>query len=356
MTGSISTRRFLAVVLLGLLAQTTAASVARAEKIEAIEGKKYPISKANGPCLVMVSSFIATDEGGKTATGKIPAEAAAALVLELRRKGVPAYTYVMPGQQSTTDTQDTLGRTQRRKNLRRIDCVVVLAGNYPTIDHREAQDSLTWIKKFEPKCMPEAENKMIGQKTPGRPKPLSGAFLTINPLLSVGDAETHAKADPLLVRLNSGQRNTLAENKGKYTVVVASFGGKSKKLSTVSKVDGSLDTAAQDASHLAQMLRDYKKLEAYVWHDETHSIVSVGGFDSPNSPAAVRLQQQFGAKQTKTPGSRAVAAEAELAILARNGRQIQFFACESAPIPQGWDPRQIWAFDPEPQVMRVPHW
>ena len=358
-----SSARTMRVVLLAGAVALAAVAANAAEKIEAKSGKNYPLSKTHGPWLIMVASFQGTDEdkGMKTATGKTPAEAADALVLELRQKGMPAYMFETNNQREFVETKNARGQTQRRKNLRRIDSVCVLAGNYPSIDDKKAKESLAWIKKLDPKCMSDGVYNMIGQKTPGRPKPLSGAFLTQNPLSTSADRERVVLTDPLLLRLNTGQRNSLTENKGKYTLVVATFGGNFKTVNgnaeknyDPQKVVDQFDNAVENAQKLAQLLRDYRKIEAYVWHDEYKSVVTVGSFEDSSSPAAVRLQQQFGVKMKKDRVTGAPTQTTEMAILARNGRQHQLFAFDQLPVPEGWEPRQIWPFDLEPQIIAVP--
>ena len=54
---------------------------------------------------------------------------------------------------------------------------------------------------------------------------MSRAFLTINPLWE-GDVRTNT-IDEFVVDLNAGQKYSLLENPGKYTLTIATFSGSS---------------------------------------------------------------------------------------------------------------------------------
>src|SRR5690606_5330862 len=120
-----------------------------------------------------------------------------------------------------------------------------------------AQQSLEWVKKYDPKCLKEG---VEFRPTPGRPLPLSAAFLTINPLLSAEEVASRS-VDPLLKRLNSGLEHSLFENEGEYTLVVAYFAGKSfsqvreKRDVMEFLTDNDLDIAGQQANELVMALR-----------------------------------------------------------------------------------------------------
>src|SRR5690606_27088297 len=146
-------------------------------------------------------------------------------------------------------TRDRLGQPVRRKNLRQVRSLCVIAGNYPSFEDDIAQNTLKWLKAYEPNCL---KTGVTFRPTPGRQKPLSGAFLTVNPLLSPEEVASK-NPDKLLRRLNSGVRHSLADNQGKYTLMIAHFGGKTfnelkqrKDLSDFLK-DNDLDDAALQA-------------------------------------------------------------------------------------------------------------
>jgi hypothetical protein len=334
------------VLVLSLLALAgTAAPPCFAARIEAVEGKEYPLTKAYGPWMLMVASFHTTGNDGETDEGKSPEEAAAELVFELRQKGIPAYTYAIENHADAFATRDRLGQPVKKKNLRTIRSLCVMAGNYPSFEDERAQASLEWIKKYDPRCLQD----VWYVKTPGKPTPLSGAFLTINPLLSAEEVAERSP-DPLLRKLNSGVRHSLTENKGAYTLVVAHFGGKTfnevrqHKQTLDFLKDNDLDDAAQQANDLAAALRQnldvrpngqpgpLNNIEAYVWHDRFESVVTVGAFSSDKDPAIAHFRKLFGTQyDVQTRSSTA---------------QYLTIGGESQP--------RSWAFVPTPQVMRVP--
>jgi hypothetical protein len=339
-----------------------------ARSIEAVKGKHYRLSKRNGPWMIMVASFNAPPEDRRT-DGLTPAEAADQLVYELRCKGIPAYVYRQDDVEGKVTTVNR--RTQQAREGKVLAWhggICVLAGNYPTSNDKIAQATLKYIKdpeKFKPPFLSEitAEGKdgpgelVRRTKTGGifwvtkqRPGPLSGAFMTTNPLLSDEDLAVRTR-DPLLLRLNSGVEYSLLQNKGKYTVIVATFQGKGqleyageKKML---KVSTALDDAAESAWELCTALRHAKVLgydeefEAYVYHDRHSSIVTVGSFDDPRDPRITELQNKFGAK---------------VAGLKPDGTPASLTAeAFSAPRqPQEHEAAKRWIFDPFPQVIEVP--
>jgi hypothetical protein len=330
-------------------------SQVRASGIEADPNKEYRLTKNRGPWLIMVATLHSTDADGESDEGKTPLQAAHDLVIELRKLGLPAYIYeYVPGQEYVV-TKDALGREENRKNLRRIKSVCVLAGNYNDINDKLAQDSLAWVKKLKPKSL---QDGVYFQPTPGRPGPLSGAFLTLNPLLSSKDLETVQTVDPLLLKLNTGEQFSLFENKGAYTLVIARFYGKHVTVreneydeSVISKIFGknedTLDQAARSARELVTVLRgnydkeatNFNNIDAYIWHDRHESIVTVGSFSSPEDPNVKTYIQRFGPK-LKDLGNGATNFQPEHLGVSGFG-------------PKG-DEKRLWLFEPNPQLMAVP--
>ena len=136
------------------------------------------------------------------------------------------------------------------------------------------------LKKFNPKVAVEWKGKPIEV-----PLVLNKAFMTRNPMLPAEElARKHR--DPLIVKLNSNVDHSLFENKGKYTLIVASFYGQSmvkpakfeqfdRMLSNKSKI--SLDNAARESWELMTTMRN-QGIEAFVYHERFRSIVTVGAF------------------------------------------------------------------------------
>ncbi len=330
-------------------------------KIEADPSKTYTLRSEHGPWMVMVANFQQWGSNTEEKMGSTPMEAAQALVMELRKLKIPAYVYQVKGKNESVKSQDALGRDQRMKNMRVLDSVCVLAGNYPTIDHDKAQQTLKFIKQYHPKSF--AEGVVYG-KSPGRPGPLSRAFLTPNPLLTNAEIESAKQAaDPLLVSLNNNERFSLYENKGKYTLVIAKFSGKSVNVVNESKEKAEsyfttggndLDQAASSARNLVLALRRrepltkfdhpdfaefaaYCRLDAYIWHDYTSSVVTVGSFESPTDPEVKKYTELFGPKVTLTESSRPA------------------YTFRYIPVPQSEGGFNYIPFDPSPQMMVVPH-
>ena len=297
-------------------------------KIDADPSKPYTLDKAHGPWMVMVASFHTAGASKDKQLGKTPNEAAQELVLELRRMKVPAYVYEVKAKNESVKAQDTQGRPQKMKNMRIVNSVCVLAGNYREIDEPKAQQTLKFIKQFTPKCLQTGVDYTV---SPGRPGPLSKAFMTSNPLLSQEELEAAKQAsDPLLVTLNNDERFSLYENKGKYTLVVAKFSGKSVNVvnESLEKAEGyfikggnDLDQAAISARMLVKVLRNrdpiplnshpeaaelqkFCRLDAYIWHDHTTSYVTVGSFETPNDPDVQKFVQMFGPKVTVSESGR----------------------------------------------------
>lgn len=330
--------------LLSLLSVMLSPSVVQAE-IEAVEGKRYRLTKKHGPWMIMVATFREPPKE-MAAPGKGPTQAAEELVYELRQKGIPAYSFRRDESKKLIKTVDRAGREIDRK-YRLNEEICVIAGNYGSIDQsdsdgKRAQGTLDWIKRYQPKCFGK---EGIYVRTPGNPGPLAGAFLTVNPLLTPEEL-AHRKKDPLILQLNSGLEYSLLKNEGKYTVIVASFYGKSvtkanegalsKALSKFKVTDG-LDQAGLDAWRLTEVLRD-KKVEAYCYNDRHKSIVTVGSFDSPNDPQIAEVQRMYGAqwKPSKETGKPILVSE--VITLPTDNAQGQ----------------QMFVFDPQPRVFEVP--
>ncbi len=311
-----------------------------AARIEAIPGKSYRLTNKHGPWMIMVATFHSTGDDGQTDEGKSPQQAADELVLELRKQGVPAYTHEAENAGDLFQTRDRLGQVVNRRNLRRVKSICVLAGNYDNFSDNVARQTLEWTKKFNPQSL---QDGVAFVPSPGRPQPLSGAFLCINPLRPADEVAVH-KMDPLLKQINSGVRHSLSENRGKYTLVVAYFGGKNFTQIRETRemlqflTDNDLDDAAVQANELAIALRQdldaqkqFRNLDAYVWHDHHHSVVTVGSFSSEDDPAMAHYRKLFAPAQSPQTG------RYEPRYLSITGSH----------------PR-VWAFTPALQVMRVP--
>jgi len=339
-------------------------------RIDAVKGKQYRLTKKHGPWMIMVAS-LAEPPPDRKIEGMTPREAADQLVYELRRKGIPAYTYHQSELKRSINTFDRLGRDERRTYTAREDRICVIAGNYSNINNRIAQKTLSYVKTIHPKSW---EKGGIYKPTPGRPGPLSGAFMSINPKLSPEDV-AQRKIDPLLLRLNSRQRFSLLQSRGKYSLSVASFfGSMSTKTGSFSNVrrllqskkehrnGPTLDDAAENANELVQALRsgNYlvidirktrpphqivtypgKKMDAFVLHKKYKSIVTVGVFDQQNDPRIRSLFETFGAKQVRDNRGQV-------------GSMPQYIMVPDKKDPNNKNKMTTFVFDPKPQIVKIP--
>ncbi len=326
--------------------------------IEAVRGKTYTLSKQHGPWMIMVASFRNVPEDRRE-KGLSAEEAAAELVYELREKGIPAYVYAQGAVIEHISTVDRQERHDDRIYAAQRDMVSVIAGNYPAVDDDVAQKTLKYLKAYHPKFMKDEKSGAIYRQTPGRKGPLSGAFLTVNPMVKAEDL-AHGKADPDTLRLNPSV-NSLLTNKRKFTLVVATFSGKKVTPIGGSKYAGdedkftqmiensnkdrsayNLNRAGEDAEQLTKTLRE-KGYEAYVYHDRYQSFVTVGGFDTETDAKIRQLMPHFCAKQKEDPVTKrnVVVAETLTTQIPPNRNN-----------PSG--STQTWIFDPQPQLMPVP--
>ncbi len=342
-------RRFSArPVLLALLATLLLPAIAEAARIDATKGRQYKITKQHGPWMIMVASFSQPHEQSRQ-DGKTPREAADELVFALRKKGIPAYAFQLAEVAESIKTTDRTGRNRTASLRSRQENISVIAGNYTAVDERKGQQTLKYIKQLDLDALnlDSWKKDLRFRPTPGKPKPFSGAFLTLNPMLSPEEV-AERKRDPLLLKLNSGDFSIM-DNAGKYTLVVASLRGRSITQSSNRdtddfKITGSLDDAAERAWKVASILRDgsFQKgsqqqgrtFEAYVYHTRYESFVTIGSFDLENDPRIAQLYKLFGAKSQ----------------VAQNGRS--FTTGESIVIPG--NPPETFVFDPKPRLIPVP--
>jgi hypothetical protein len=321
-------------------------AVTPGQAIDAVRGKNYTLTKEHGPWMVMVASFRNVPKDRRN-EGLSAEEAAIELVYELRERGIPAYTYSQGAVVEKIDTIDRLGREDERIYAAQRDMICVLAGNWNSIDDKEAQKALASIKKFYPKFMKDKKSGAIFRETPGQKGPLGGAFMTINPLLSAEEV-ARRKPDPEVVRMNTGSSFALIGSRKNYTVRVATFTGKhsmqmrpeafDRKLQD--RTSYGLNQAGEDAEQLAAALRK-NGVEAYVHHDRYQSIVTVGAFDTPSDPLVTQIRRDYWPQHQPDP---------------LNPRETKLQP-KTLIVPRSDNPNDIplvWAFDMEPRVIPVP--
>ena len=328
-------------------------------KVDADPNKDYRISARNGPWMIMVATFhrprVAPDAEDKVDESGAR-KAAKELVLELRQKGIPAYVFELQKTQEKVRTADRLGRVQERVTMQDDMQISVLAGNYTSVNDKPAISALRYIKKFRPKSF--GDRAIF--RTYSSKGPLSGAFMTVNPLLSpeeVRDRTIDPEQVKLLKYLNSGNPYAVTECGGEYTLRIKTFKGYSsvRNLGRANKatigsggngdrfrVTDPLNEAKVDANMLCVSLRE-RGVEAYLWHDRYESFVSVGGFSSKEDPAARALFNRFAAEEQYDPKTGVV----QTAFKSEPPGHSSLI--RAADMQSG-----TWFFDAVPQMVRVP--
>lgn len=326
-------------------------------KIEAKKGKKYKLTRQHGPWMIMVTSM----RGTTTEEHKRAEAAAYDVVYELRLNGIPAYVYKTGAIVDHVESYNRQGQATKKIMAQQRPEVAVLAGNYEdnlenSATGKVAHKTLEFIKRFRPQALEaharllDAASEQMSSEFKGanfREKkhygPLYKAHLAPNPLLTPQEVASRRK-DPLLVELNVGQPFSIAENKGRYTLVVATFEGKSTiTLSRANELDsvikaGSLDESGYLAMALANTMRVQRNLPAYAFHDKYRSVVTVGEFNSPDDPKISMYIEQFRAKPKFDQNRRREVTVAEaFKIEGQNGQ-----------------PDKVWVMDPMPQLIPVP--
>jgi hypothetical protein len=343
----------------------SAAVNVQSAEIEAVPGKVYHLTRHHGPWMVMVASFLETGPVPEESTS--PAEAANALVLELRQLGLPAYVYEMNSLGSPVMTTNRYGENEIRQPSHRYHEICVLAGNYDSLEDPVGQQTLEWVKRH--RIESEAFDDVVFSSTDGQPSPLSGAFLTVNPMLTPEEVSAHERQEQWerIASFNRGVPYSLLDNPGNYSLVIATFRGRvvhqglddpeldpsqadpfesrSATVRALEMIDGSLGEsvgladAARSATQLASHLRTQEDVEAYVWHDQFSSMVTVGSFTSPTDPAINHFRERFASvpKMNEATGQMAWS--------------VQY---DQIPVDYGSNEFQLIVYDPIPQVMPVP--
>ncbi|MFO0957703.1 MAG: hypothetical protein U0800_09615 [Isosphaeraceae bacterium] len=194
----------------------------------------------------------------------------------------------------------------------------MLVGNYPTI--ADAEKALKAVKNIKSRSIDGTASLWTMGDNRAKKNGLKSAIVTANPLVAAqrlypGNKDmalkpgatfdpflmvsslTAPKVDPMVKQWNEGE-NSLLKNPGKFTLVVAEFGGRStfnpkdpRLLNDKALKNSPLQTAFDDAEALVQILSRSEELrraglKAYVYHDRSSSRVCVGSFQQENDPAA----------------------------------------------------------------------
>ena len=321
-----------------------------AKSLETDAAKSYVITKKCGPWMIMVTSLRGNPNDPESMTNAH--KAAHELVVELRKKGIPAWTHEQKGELEEIASYDRNGKSVKRFVASQRNRICVLAGEYASIDvddtdttkarHAKiAQETLAWMQNYHPVALKKNGNF---KPTPGRPGPLSRAFLTLNPMFTEEEIQQMAfDKDPLLKQLNKGQNFNLLQNPSKYTVVIATFQGSSKHVlatgedqekkaifnfDSMLEKNFSLDKAGHSSWTLVNLLR-HQGNEAYVYHERFRSVVTIGGFNDPNDPRIAKVLEQWGPKMKPDPKTRQEVLTPE--IIQIDGNNPQLFVMDITP-------------------------
>jgi hypothetical protein len=288
-------------------------SSARADHVIADPNREYPITPDAGPWMILAASY----------TGPDAPELARQCVLQVRaRDNLNAYVFNYADEERRKQ-QEELDRIQqgqpgaRRKRIRMDEQCGVLVGGYP--DMETAHKALDTVKKLNPPKLDLGPNKTTTEfvtfitpnpATKGATvqraevNPFTNAFVTRNPSMPHDSAADRTKCDPFLKELNDGRPYNLLTCKKPYSLAVIELQGTaviaprtetSKFLSSLglgSRGGDVLNASARQAEEIARVLREMK-LEAYVLHTRHSSIVAVGGYDDPNDPQLLKMQNQM---------------------------------------------------------------
>lgn len=279
------------------------------KRVEADENARYEVTESSGPWMIMATTF----------RGKESEAQARELVMELRKRyKLPAYAHKKRFDYSKGAQGRGLDRYGNTKKMRyvenaEVDEVAVLVGDYQSVDDSEAQAVLAKIKVAQPESLQTEKGKGNSQSFAALRKamqqtlpdgherkkngPMRHAFVTTNPLLPAEYFSTKG-IDKFVLDMNKGVKHSLLACKGRYSVKVATFTGKvvidqkeiqklekANRIDSIDETESKLHEAALKAAKLTAALRE-KGYEAYEFHDEYSSIVTVGSFDSTGTPRA----------------------------------------------------------------------
>lgn len=259
----------------------------------------------NGPWLIFAHSF----------EGESAKESAQTLAQEIQRDlGLAAfllekkfdYSAPVPG---SGIREDGSQKIMKYRDAKVVDGYAVLVGEFDSLEHPSVSPTLERVKSYQAKSLMEEDATAGGAKEQGNEEnikrakkwlsslskdkkagPMSGAFMTRNPLLPIEFFQS-PELEKFVYDMNRQpgyNEHSLLDCKGKYSVRVITFRGDSELLSWGQggkegagggEGGSALEQAAERAYIVMKALRA-AGYEAYQFHDRDQSIVTVGGFDS----------------------------------------------------------------------------
>lgn len=299
------------------------------KSVESDASNRYELTEESGPWLILAASFAGT--GAE--------EQAHELAVELRKQfNLPAYInqkefdYSEPVEGYSIDRYTGLPAKMKHANNSKFAAYAVLVGDFESAEDPRIQKTLEKLKYARPECLDlekrewstqrfagfrELQRRMNGDAAKRKKGPMGSAFVTRNPQLPEEYFATGG-LDDFVYELNRRVEHSLLDNRGRYTVKVASFGGKDtmnskeiEELERTGKVSDKLEIAADKAHRLTVALRA-RGVDAYEFHDRIESIVTVGSFDSVGEPRADgkieinptvhKIMTMYGATRRELPG------------------------------------------------------
>ena len=313
---------------IGLLLSVVAVVAAR---VDADPNQEYPITPEAGPWCICAASYRGPDA---------PA-LARELALFIRSKHqMPAYVF----DHGKKERDEELRRLRefrekcpegRFKGVRVEQQFAVMVGGYN--DRESARKALDDFKRLPPPPDKLCDFGFVGTPTGKSGKnaidakpllynPFHSSFVAHNPTVPQ-EQDDPKKELEFLKNINAGESLSLLSNRKPWTLVVKQLQGAClmqpgahasenpflNLFGLGNKPGAQLGAAGVQAHELAQALRQMKPVsfEAYVLHTRTSSIVTVGGYDSPNDPKLLQDQQTL-SKLKLVPGPTAVGADLQL--------------------------------------------
>lgn len=194
------------------------------------------------------------------------------------------------------------------------DQYAILVGGYKDMDAaRKALDDIR--QKMVSGALPPPSKKFMDIATETNVRtnqaervftnPFVQAFVSHNPMIPRRPAPDADKLDPFIKQINENETYNLLKNPKRWTLVVRNYTAPIQLVSRDEKTESiwdkvglgssrgeALGASAMQAHQLAEVLRHPNLgFESYVLHTRGMSIVTVGGFDSPNDPKLLSMQQ-----------------------------------------------------------------
>ena len=284
------------------------AVLAGAEPTQTPAAGPYAVTAEAGPWMICAASF----------SGPEAPDQAAQLAAYLRTKHrMAAYTFNL-ADEARRQEEEEYQRAKaaspygfaRRRHTRRTEQCAVLVGGFPDVEAANAALPAVRQLPVPESGVPLGDREIAVDKDNRKlvASPFARSMVVRNPAAPHA-ARPKSTYDPDWEKWNSGEKYSLLANPKGWTLVVKEYsgntviqsqggpenltGGVIQKIQNLKSGEG-LAASAKQAHALAEFLRQPQLgYEAYVLHMRSSSIVTVGGFDGPDDPALVRMQERL---------------------------------------------------------------